>query len=94
MSTATDTAEFLEELNGGAFASQIGVKYPTFAAWIAERRRGKRQAPQASPAFLIAEIPASTGGAALEVRLPGGAIARASDPEQLRLLAALLRHLA
>lgn len=24
MSTPTDTAEFLEELNGGAFASQIG----------------------------------------------------------------------
>ena len=37
---------------------------------------------------------AETGGNALEVRLPGGAVARASDDEQIRLLAALLRQLA
>jgi transposase-like protein len=81
-------------LSAPAFAGQCGIKYPTFAAWIAERRRGERQVSRESPAFLVAEIPSSMDGAALEVRLPGGAMVRASDAEQLRLLAVLLRHLA
>ena len=29
-------------LSAPAFAMQCGVKYPTFAAWIAGRRRGSR----------------------------------------------------
>ena len=33
-------------------------------------------------------------GETLEVRLPGGAVARAAGPGQLKLLAELLRHLA
>lgn len=81
-------------LSAPAFASQCGIKYPTFAAWIAERRRGERQTSRDAQAFLIAEIPASTDGTALEVHLPGGAVVRASDAEQLRLLAVLLRQLA
>lgn len=80
-------------LSAPAFASQCGIKYPTFAAWIAGRRRGGRQPSHEGPAFLIAEIPSSMD-ATLEVRLPGGAVVLASTQDQIPLLAALLRHLA
>lgn len=85
-------------LSAPAFAMQCGVKYPTFAAWIATRRRGsapgsakQRLAP---PAFLLAEIGDAQSGETLEVRLPGGAVARVAGPGQLKLLSELLRHLA
>ena len=81
-------------LSAPAFARQCGVKYPTFAAWIAAHKRGERQAARQGPAFVIAELSAACDGAALEVRLPCGAVARAADAGQLRLLAELLRHLA
>jgi len=85
-------------LSAPAFAMRCGVKYPTFAAWIAGRRRGSPPGPAAQrsapPAFLLAEIGDAPSGDALEVRLPGGAVARAAGPAQLKLLAVLLRHLA
>ena len=81
-------------LSAPAFARQCGIKYPTFAAWIAARKRGERQPARQGPAFVIAEVSAACDGAALEVRLPGGAVARAADAVQVRLLAELLRHLA
>jgi hypothetical protein len=77
---------------------QCGVKYPTFAAWIAGRRRSSPSGPvqrlPAPPAFLLAEIGGAPSGETLEVRLPGGAVARAAGPAQLKLLAELLRQLA
>jgi transposase-like protein len=82
-------------LSAPDFARQCGIKYPTFAAWVAARKRDGRQASRDDrPAFLIAEVAAETGGPALEVRLPGGAVARVTDADQIRLLAVLLRHLA
>jgi hypothetical protein len=85
-------------LSAPAFAMQCGVKYPTFAAWIAGRRRGSLPGPPKPPSdarvFLLAEIGDAPSGDALEVRLPGGAVARATGPAQLKLLAELLRHLA
>ena len=82
-------------LSAPVFARQCGIKYPTLAAWIGARKRGDQTAPRGnSPAFLVAEVASSTNGPALEVQLPGGSVARASDAEQIRLLAALLRHLA
>lgn len=81
-------------LTAAAFARQCGVKYPTFAAWIAACKRGDRKPSRQGPAFLVAEVSAACDGAALEVRLPGGAVARAADAGQVRLLAELLRHLA
>ena len=43
-------------LSAPAFAMQCGVKYPTFAAWIAGRRRGSLPGPARqrsdAPAFL------------------------------------------
>lgn len=82
-------------LSAPAFAQQCGIKYPTFAAWLAGRNRGARQTspPQNSPAFILAEF-ATSDGEALEVRLPGGAVARAAGSAQIRQLAELLRHLA
>jgi transposase-like protein len=82
-------------LSAPDFARQCGIKYPTFAAWIAARKRDGRQGTRGDgPAFLVAEVSVAAGGAALEVRLPGGAVVRASDAEQIRLLAVLLRQLA
>jgi transposase-like protein len=82
-------------LSAPVFARQCGIKYPTFAAWIAARKRGPSKPTRKNPpAFLVAEVAAESGGTALEVRLPGGALARATDADQIRLLAALLRQLA
>lgn len=85
-------------LSAPVFARQCGIKYPTFASWIAKRRavaRGGPFGPSANPpAFLLAELAAPAGAIALEVRLPGGAVARAADASQVKLLAELLRHLA
>ena len=81
-------------LSAPAFARQCGIKYPTFAAWIAARKRGEsKSAHKNPPAFLVAEVATDTCGPALEVRLPGGAVARATDAGQIRLLAVLLRQL-
>jgi transposase-like protein len=82
-------------LSAPAFAQQCGIKYPTLAAWIAARKSSDPAAPRSNTsAFLVAEVASCAGGSALEVHLPSGAIVRASDAEQIRLLAALLRHLA
>ena len=85
-------------LSGPVFARQCGIKYPTFAAWLAKRRkddRGPAGSDTDRPAFVLAELSGEAVNArALEVRLPGGAVARAADAGQVRLLAELLRHLA
>ncbi len=83
-------------LSAPAFAQQCGIKYPTFAAWLAKRNQGNRHPVNSTerPAFILAELPTAPDGEALEVRLPGGAVARAAGPDQVRLLAELLRLLA
>ena len=84
-------------LSGPAFALQCGVKYPTFASWVAKARRpeGPRQDAQQSGAFIVAQIgrESAVGNESLEVRLPGGATAVANTPRQVALLAELLRTL-
>ena len=82
-------------LSAPVFARQCGIKYPTLAAWIASRKRGDQTSSRGNtPAFLFAEVASSANGPALEVQLSGGSVVRVSDTEQIRLLAALLRHLA
>jgi len=81
-------------LSAPAFAKQCGIKYPTFAAWITSRRRSHRESATGRPAFLIAEVAGTSDDPALEVRLPGGAVAHATGSGQVILLAELLRHLA
>jgi|GEM_PF-2019990 transposase len=49
-------------LSAPDFARQCGIKYPTFAAWVAARKRDGRPASRNDrPAFLIAELSAETG---------------------------------
>ena len=84
-------------LSGPVFARQCGIKYPTFAAWLAKRRNEGLPSSRSAdrPAFVLAELSGDAAiDPALEVRLPGGAVARATDADQIRLLAELLRHLA
>ena len=81
-------------LSAPVFAKQCGIKYPTFAAWVAAGRCPAHNPVSSQPAFLVAEMTTCPDGSALEVRLPGGAVARAAGPDQVMLLAQLLRHLA
>jgi transposase-like protein len=82
-------------LSAPVFARQCGIKYPTLAAWIGALKRGDQTVARGTtPAFLVAELASAANGPALEVQLPGGSVARASDADQIRLLATLLRHLA
>ncbi len=80
-------------LSAPVSAGQCGVKYSTLAAWIGAQKSGEQNASRENtPAFLFAEVASSTNGPALEVQLPCGAVVRASDAEQIRLLAALLPY--
>lgn len=82
-------------LSGAGFAEQCGIKYPTFASWVAKRKRASQtKSDDSTPAFLIAEVADTSGSVPLEVYLPGGATVRASNSQEIRLLAELLRHLA
>ena len=82
-------------LSAPDFAEQCGIKYSTFAAWVArEKRHANTPASEDSPTFLIAEMTPEPSGPALEVRLTSGAIARVANTRQIHLLAELLRQLA
>jgi transposase-like protein len=82
------------------FAGQLGVKYSTFASWVAKARRSGEgqdagEAP-AAPKFLLAEVgeePAAGGSGGVSVSLPGGAVARAGSREEVLLLAELIKAL-
>ena len=84
-------------LSAPQFAAQCGLKYSTFAAWIAAAKRQHRDTAsvQNRPTFLLAElapaIETQLGG--LEVCLPGGAVARITSRDQLPLVVELLRQL-
>jgi transposase-like protein len=84
-------------LSAPQFAAQCGIKYPTFASWLAAGKRDGRSATAANrPTFLLAEVAASpeATSAVLEVRLPCGAVVRVPSRDQLPLLVELLRQLA
>ena len=85
-------------MSGPAFARHCGLKYPTFAGWVARRRRGKEGgAPvraRSSRGFLLAEFSDGLAGAPLRITFPGGAAAELGSPSQAALLAALIRALA
>lgn len=87
-------------MSGPAFAAHCGVKYPTFAGWVAKRRReggcggsGPGQAAGGQQ-FVLAEIGGADMDGGLQVDLPGGARAQLSEACQAPLLAALIRELA
>jgi transposase-like protein len=83
-------------MSGPAFAEHCGLKYQTFAGWVAKRRREKGQAkpPAGKQQFVLAEFGATAVSGELRVELPGGASARLATASQAALLAALIRALA
>ena len=85
-------------LSAPQFAAQCGIKYPTFASWLAAAKRLNcdTELPDNRPTFLLAEFatPAEVQHCGLlEVRLPGGAVARITSRDQLPLVVELLRQL-
>lgn len=81
---------------GTKFAACIGVKYSTFASWVAARRRQRgARTDGTSPALrwveAAVEAPAQSG--ALWVHWEGGARMQISNAAQATLAAALLREL-
>ena len=89
-------------LSGAKFAALAGIKYQTFAAWAARRRKqGVAQAP-AQPADPLrwleavvdqAQTPVATQALTLTLHLPGGARIELADAKQVPLAAALMRAL-
>lgn len=75
------------------FARRLGLKYSTFAAWVARKRRTK-PAPAAPPLRLLEAVIAPTAtDIPLLVQLPGGARAELQSLNQIPLLAALMQAL-
>ncbi|MFA6959473.1 MAG: hypothetical protein WC205_01830 [Opitutaceae bacterium] len=79
-------------LSQAAFARREGVRYPTFAHWVQERRRGaSAKTSGVMPRFVEVGVPATpTAGPELSVTLPSGLVARGTDADAL---AALVRAL-
>jgi transposase-like protein len=83
-------------MSGPAFAKQCGIKYPTFAAWVAkERKEGEPPSGgRVDQHFLLAEFAGPASGGVLRIELPGGAVAHVSSASEAVLLGELLKALA
>ena len=91
--------------SGMQFAAYAGVKYPTFASWLARRKRERAAknaaAKEAEPARALKwveavveeEVAAGAAGRSIRLQLPGGAYLELSTPEQAKLAAQLLVNL-
>lgn len=79
-------------LSQAAFARQAGVKYPTFAHWVQERRREAAGQPgpttDVAPRFVELGVPAA---GTLSVSMPDGLVVSGTDPRALAGLVQLLR---
>ena len=87
-------------LSGMEFARQCGVKYSTFASWIKKRRESRDNPggndlprPAGTDPFIIADIREDGTAGGLSVTFPGGVVARATNRDQVELLAVLMRTL-
>jgi hypothetical protein len=93
-------------LSGWKFASLVGIKYQTFAAWVAKRKReGRGGAPAQAQADSVAKVrwleavidqaqgANGQSSAGLTVHFAGGARAEIGNAPQAELAAALLRAL-
>jgi hypothetical protein len=90
-------------LSAVKFAALAGIKYQTFAAWAARRRKqGVSKAPVGAPDAVRwleavvqeAQRPVAANMSAVMLRLPGGAQIELADPKQAPMAAALIRALA
>lgn len=104
-------AELLAEfdrsgMSGAAFARWAGIKYPTFAGWLQQRRNGyggRLLEPRASrpsaesvqwAEIVVGGATAATSPGKVDVWLPGGArLELDGTRESSRAVAALLREL-
>jgi transposase-like protein len=74
-------------LSQAAFARREGVRYPTFAHWVQERRRrASGEAAGVVPRFVEVGVPATSSSPELSVTLPGGLVARGADATALASL--------
>lgn len=83
-------------MSAAAFAEHCGIKYPTFASWIAKTKRrseGIDRSNDQSQQFVIAEFASPHTANSLKLELPNGVIVHISSPSQLGLLADLLKTL-
>ena len=89
-------------LSGGEFATVVGIKYQTFATWVQDRKRARKQIALAGAnsdstrkvnwlEAVVDKAASSNGG--LMIRLPCRARVEISDAGQVGLAAALLRAL-
>lgn len=89
-------------LSAAKFAAVVGIKYQTFAAWTARRRKcaaAKTPTRSADPVRWLeavvqeAQAPLTHQTSVVMVRLPGGAQIELADLKQVPLAVALLRAL-
>ena len=74
-------------LSQAAFARREGVRYPTFAHWVQERRRGALgETGRVVPRFVEVGVPTTSSSPELSVTLPGGLVARGADATALASL--------
>ena len=80
------------------FARLVGIKYPTFASWVQQRRRarvaGEVGAQAVAPVRWMEALVGTGAPPALCVQLPGGARLEIGDAGAVALAAQLLRALA
>lgn len=86
-------------MSAAAFAQHCGVKYPTFASWVAKARQPStgssddKSTSADEQRFILAEIGGGRADAPLKIELPGGIIVHVSSADQLGLLTNLLKAL-
>jgi transposase-like protein len=89
-------------LSQAAFARRAGVRYPTFAHWVQERRRvggaaGEVATASPPPRFVELRLPArptlsrTAPSSELSVTLPDGVVLRGAEPSALATLVRALR---
>jgi hypothetical protein len=84
-------------MSAAAFAGHCGIKYPTFASWVAKAKRSNASSACNTDGdnqqFILAEFGGTQSDSPLKIELPGGAIVHLSSSSQLGLLAELLKTL-
>jgi hypothetical protein len=89
-------------LRASKFAALVGIKYQTFAAWAARRRKHANTPAPVQPVDPVrwleavvqeAQAPVTHKTSLVVLRLPGGAQLELADLKQVTLAAALLRAL-
>jgi transposase-like protein len=76
------------------FAARLGVKYPTFASWVQQRRKSRSDSKSLQWVEAAVAPQAAARSMSLMVLLPGGASMNVGDAEQAKMAALLLRELA